>query len=227
MRERGGFIWLWWGEPRAELPPLPWFEDIDESFPHGTFRSHWTVHYSRAIENQLDVVHLPFVHHNTIGRGNRTLVEGPVTTWSDDGMRLWVYNKVDDGSRPRRPEEIPAPTDPPRLYLHLPNVWQNWLSDDLRIVAVFAPIDDGNTMLYIRFYQRVVRVPLLRELFCAVGAWGNSVVANQDRRVVITQRPVKSWLRMDEKLIQGDRPIIEYRRRRQALIDAVGDAHAR
>jgi hypothetical protein len=26
-----------------------------------------------VIENQLDVAHLPFVHHNTIGRGNRTL----------------------------------------------------------------------------------------------------------------------------------------------------------
>ena len=32
---------------------------------------HGTTHYSRAIENQLDTVHVPFIHHNTIGRGGR------------------------------------------------------------------------------------------------------------------------------------------------------------
>jgi phenylpropionate dioxygenase-like ring-hydroxylating dioxygenase large terminal subunit len=31
-------------------------------------------HYSRAIENQLDCAHIPFIHKNTIGRGNKTLV---------------------------------------------------------------------------------------------------------------------------------------------------------
>jgi hypothetical protein len=44
-------------------------------------------------------------------------------------------------------------------------------------------------------------------------------IAHQDRRIVETQLPKASALRMGEKLIQADRPIIEYRRRRQELID--------
>jgi len=50
------------------------------------------------------------------------------------------------------------------------------------------------------------------------------VIERQDKRVVVTQRPKRSDLRGGEKLIQGDGPIIEYRRKRQALIDAAENA---
>jgi len=36
--------------------------------------------------------------------------------------------------------------------------------------------------------------------------------------VVVTQTPKRSYLQMGEKLIQGDSPIIAYRRRREELI---------
>jgi phenylpropionate dioxygenase-like ring-hydroxylating dioxygenase large terminal subunit len=78
--EAHGFIYIWWGEPKNDLPPLPWFDNIAEGeFSTQTLRDHWTAHYSRAIVNQLDVAHLPFVHQTTIGRGNQTLVNGPVS----------------------------------------------------------------------------------------------------------------------------------------------------
>ncbi len=96
-REAYDFIWVWWGEPREELPSLPFIEDIDDSFYYSTFRDHWATHYSRAIENQLDVVHLPFIHRTTIGRGNRTLVDGPLARLEADSLYVWVYNRVDDG----------------------------------------------------------------------------------------------------------------------------------
>jgi hypothetical protein len=48
----------------------------------------------------------------------------------------------------------------------------------------------------------------------------NATIAHQDRRIVETQMPKRTDLRMGEKLIQGDSPIIAYRRRRQELIDA-------
>jgi hypothetical protein len=37
--------------------------------------------------------------------------------------------------------------------------------------------------------------------------------------VVITQRPLRSFNRMGESLLQGDAPIILYRRRREELIN--------
>jgi len=45
------------------------------------------------------LMHLPFVHHNTIGRGGHTLVDGPVMRWvSENQMHIYVHNRVDDGS---------------------------------------------------------------------------------------------------------------------------------
>jgi hypothetical protein len=46
----------------------------------------------------------------------------------------------------------------------------------------------------------------------------NLYVAHQDRDIVETQVPKRTTLKMDEKLIPADGPIIAYRRRREELI---------
>ena len=74
--------------------------------------------------------------------------------------------------------------------------------------------------MYLRFYQKFMRTPgPARHRQPAVDAVQRHV-AHQDRRVVQTQLPKRSDLRMGEKLIPGDGPIIAYRRRRQELIEA-------
>ena len=91
---------------------------------------------------------------------------------------------------------MPDPGRRPLIQFLYPNLWQNWLSDDFRIVIAFAPIDAENTLMYIRSYQRVVKLPVLRELFNWVNALGNLVIERQDKRVVITQQPKRSDLRI-------------------------------
>jgi phenylpropionate dioxygenase-like ring-hydroxylating dioxygenase large terminal subunit len=231
-REAHGFIYIYWGEPKddlppailplALLPPLPWFDSIDDSFSYSTLRDLWATHYSRAIENQLDSVHVPFVHKTTIGRGNRTLINGPLTHVESqpygDVINMWVFNEVDTGQKPRRASELPAPTRHPMLQFIFPNLWQNWIADDLRVVVAFVPIDAENTMMYLRQYQRIARTPVVRELFNALGTLGNLIIERQDKRIVITQRPKASGLHIGEKMIPGDGPIVDYRRRRDELI---------
>ncbi len=225
-REAHGFIYVWYGEPRPAdvYSALPWFDSIDDTFTFKTLRDHWATHYSRAIENQLDVVHLPFIHRTTIGRGNRTIVNGPITRWENcpgesDLLNLWVYNVLDTGQPPLKADELPAPDRRPFLQFRYPNVWHNWIADDLRVVVAFVPIDDANTLMYLRYYQRVVKTPIIRDVFNWVGTAANLIIERQDKRVVITQEPKRASLRMGEKLIQGDSPIIEYRRRREELIE--------
>lgn len=231
-REAHDFVYIWWGEPRAEYPPLPFFDSIEHhQFSWRTLRDHWATHYSRAIENQLDVVHLPFVHHNTIGRGSRTLVHGPLYSVEEgpggsDLISVWVQNEVDRGQVPRKPDEMPPPGRRPFIQFRYPNLWQNWIGDSTRIVIAFVPVDDEQTLMYIRWYQKSVRIPVLRDLYNLVGSIANLVIERQDRRIVVTQRPKRSDLRMGEKLIQGDGPIIEYRRRRRAMIE-VATEHTR
>ncbi len=225
--EAHGLIWAWWGkEPPDGLKPPRFFEGLD-GFTQATIYDSWKAHYSRAIENQLDVVHLPFVHYNTIGRGMGTLVDGPGVEWlNEDMFNVYVYNRQDDGRPPRKPSEVPVP-DPDkdfRLEFIFPNLWQNRIGEDVRIVVAFVPVDHGHTILYLRFYQKFMRLPLLRELVTWLAMPANRRIAHQDRRVVETHQPQPSGLRIGEKLIQGDRPIVEYRRRREALIQAAGRA---
>jgi phenylpropionate dioxygenase-like ring-hydroxylating dioxygenase large terminal subunit len=222
-REVHGFIYIWWGEGKGDLPPVPWFESIGEDMVYTTLKDHWANHYSRAIENQLDVVHLPFIHHNTIGRGNKTLVNGPITReeslWPGDHLiNLWVYNELDQGQKPKRSSELLEPKRHPFLQFRYGNLWHNWISNSIRIVIAFAPVDDQNTMMYIRYYH-AVRTPVIRQIFGWAGSLANLIIERQDRRVVVTQRPHRADLGIGEILIPGDGPIVVYRKIRQKLID--------
>jgi phenylpropionate dioxygenase-like ring-hydroxylating dioxygenase large terminal subunit len=222
--ESHGLIWIWWGvKPPQGLTPPPFFDDLDDSFSYGATYDPWQVHYSRVIENQLDVVHLPFIHYNTIGRGNRTLVDGPVVRWvREDLFYVYVFNRLDDGNPPRRADQISIDPEPPfRLEFQFPNLWQNHISADVRILAAFIPVDENHTLLYLRFYQRFIRLPVLREVVNLLAIPFNLYVAHQDRRVVETHRVGRSGLRIGEQLIRGDQPIIEYRRKREELLREV------
>jgi phenylpropionate dioxygenase-like ring-hydroxylating dioxygenase large terminal subunit len=217
--EKHGFIWMWYGEPRTNLPEIPWFENLDDSFHSSGFSQHWASHYSRCIENQLDVVHLPFVHHNTIGRGNKTLVHGPFTSITDNGLFVYYNNVTDDGrTTPQKTGEYKGnEINRPHLQFIFPNIWQNWLTGKLRIMIAFVPIDDSNSRLYIRIYQKILKVPILSGLFSISFILSSKIIANQDRSIVITQHPKITDYQMDENLIGGDYPIVVYRRIRKAM----------
>lgn len=218
VKEKYGFIWLWYGDYNDEVPEIPFFKYLRKGFSYSGFSEVWPVHYTRAVENQLDVVHLPFVHGNSIGRGHKTLVNGPVVKWQDNLMTFYVHNMKDDGlTKPLKPSEMENYKDYFSLQFQMPNMWQNRISRDIRIVAVFAPIDEENTRIYLRFYQRNLKLPVLKQVFNRLSNIGNRYILHQDRRVVLTQKPKKTELKMKENLIQGDAPIIEYRKRRAFL----------
>jgi len=223
--EAHGYIWVWWGETLQGNPQPPtFFDNIDETFQHASAHDPWDAHYSRVIENQLDVVHLPFVHRHTIGRGNRTVVDGPLVEWHGDKMLYtYVFNRVDDGRPPRKPSDIrPEEARSVHLEFIFPNLWQNYISGDVRVVAAFVPVDESHTLLYLRFYQRFLRGHVFGKLAAKLAMPSNIYIAHEDRRIVVTHQPQPSGLKIGETLIQGDLPIIEYRRKRAELKNEVG-----
>ncbi|MFW9823315.1 MAG: Rieske 2Fe-2S domain-containing protein [Candidatus Thorarchaeota archaeon] len=220
-RERYGFIWVWWGDLQDDYPSLPFFSNLDDKFSYKTHTEVWPVHYTRAIENQLDSMHLPFVHYNTIGRGHRTIVHGPLVEEMEDkrGFIGWTINVKDDGkTRPYTPQEFPDELKVFHFSFRFPHLWQLHLAEKARIFIAFVPIDEENTLFYLRFYQKVMRILVLRNIINWIAMMFNKKVLHQDRRVVITQQPIKTQLKMGEKLIQGDNPIVYYRKRREELL---------
>lgn len=107
------------------------------------------------------MVHLPFVHTTTIGRGNKALVNGPVVKWDGTLMTFYVKNVRDEGQTPQRPDEIPDYEKLFSLQMQMPNLWQNRVSPQLHIMAAFAPVDEENTVIYLRFYHRFLKQPVL------------------------------------------------------------------
>lgn len=215
VREEHGIIFLWYGEPDKQTEKLPFFYGELDGFIYSETEDLWNTHYSRAIENQLDVVHVPIVHYNTIGRGNKTLINGPKVIFEDDALITSANNEVDRGQLPKKPEDCVIKTT--YLKFRYPNLWMNHISDKIRVVIYFAPVDDENTILYIRFYNKITGLAIVNRIIASLGTLANLVIERQDKRVVITQKPKWSALRSGEKLLMGDGPIIEYRRRREQL----------
>lgn len=219
VREAHGIIYLWYGEQGLETPELPFFGDqVDDTYVWSEISDHWNTHYSRAIENQLDVVHVPIVHYNTIGRGCKTLVNGPKHYFENGTLITSANNEPDIGQLPKRPEECVIKNT--YLAFRYPNVWLNHIADKIKVLIYFAPVDDENTILYIRFYCRVAGLRPLDGLIAFFGKYMNRVVERQDKRVVITQRPKASAFKSGEKLLRGDGPIILYRRLREEMKNA-------
>jgi phenylpropionate dioxygenase-like ring-hydroxylating dioxygenase large terminal subunit len=214
-----GFIWLWYGDKEKIISKPFYFNELKD-FSYSGFKDNWAVHYSRAIENQLDVVHVPFVHKTTIGKGNKTLVNGPVVIREEELITFYVNNIVDDGkTEPLKPDEITNYKEFFFLKFHYPNVWQNYISDKIRATAAFVPVDEENSIIYIRYYQRLSKIPVIKHIINYIGKCFSIIILRQDKRVVITQLPKKSRLKIDERLIMGDKPIIEYRKHREELIE--------
>lgn len=221
MRELYGLIWLWYGDKDKINDKIMFPDDLkDKKFSYSTIRDEWHNHYTRCIENQLDVVHVAFVHYNTIGKGNKTLVNGPLVELNEDTntLKFYVNNVIDNGQKALSASEMKKEDFKYFLYFYFPNIWQNYIFEKMRVFAAFAPVDDENTVVYIRFYQKVVNIPIIKNIVNFIGKKFSAYVLKQDKDVVKTQSSKESYLGMkEEKLIPGDMPIIAYRSHRDKL----------
>jgi len=216
VKELNGIIYLWYGDAEKAAEKLPFFYDqIDETYSYSEIEDHWNSHYSRCIENQLDVVHVPIVHYNTIGRGNKTLVNGPKVLYENGILQTSANNETDNGQKPKPPSECAIKDT--NLNFIFPNILLNHISSKIKVLIYFAPVDDENTILYIRFYCKLTKIKIINSLIAFTGKFANKIIERQDKRVVITQKPKASSFKSGEKLLMGDGPIIMYRKIRDEL----------
>ncbi len=216
--ETNGYVSIFWGDAGQNLESPKFFESLEDGGFHYTlFKDHWNTHYARMLENQLDVSHLAFVHHNTIGRGGKAVIEGPYTELEDDLLNIWVMNRKDDGTPVKPVTQVEKPERHPSLQFRFPNIWHNWIADDIRIVIAFVPVDDENAIMYGHFYQRVLKVPVLRGIMGFFGRIGSRVIACQDKRVVTRIVPKDPAKTDTEHLRVSDSGIVKYRKRKLEL----------
>jgi phenylpropionate dioxygenase-like ring-hydroxylating dioxygenase large terminal subunit len=221
LEEAHGFVWLWLGQARAAYPALPFFEQLREGWKYRTDIVDWPVHYTRAIENQLDVAHLAFVHRTTIGRGGRSFVDGPYVEGNAQGIRVWVTNARDARQPHRSQEELARAAEgrEPGTHFLFPGTWLLNITPGIKNFIAFVPVNEHTVRYYLRIYHRV-RIPVVSHVFELAMGWSNRFVLDQDRRVVITQTPANSLDARDDRFIGADRAIIEFRKQLAGLLDA-------
>ena len=213
VREAHGFVWLWWGDPAQAGDSLPFFAQMETGWQQHTVAIDWPVHYTRAIENQLDVAHLPFVHRTTIGAGGRSVVEGPYVEADAKRIRVWLTNAVDDGHSPRSQVELAAAAAgrEPGLDFLFPGIWLLNLGDRLKNLVAFVPINERCTRYYLRSYHRIGPALLARPTGWFLSLTNRYILA-QDRRVVVTQTPFSSRDATSDRMVGADRAIAQFRR---------------
>lgn len=215
VREAHGLIWLWWGDPQTTYPPLPMFAELDDNWVYGTQWATWPVHFTRAVENQLDMAHIPFVHRTTIGAGGRTRIQGPWVEAKDHQIRVWTVSEKETGQPQLTQEEVATRIQgkPPSLQFRFGNIWLLQITPEIRNFIAFVPISETETGYILRFYKKVRGPRWLNQAMAHAAGLSNRLILNQDKRVVVTQVPAQTqWPSPSEHFIGADRAILQFRK---------------
>lgn len=203
VRQIGDLIWIYTaaGTSAPSEPNVP-----EGLVMQGVARVYterlWTAHWTRAMENMLDSPHLPFVHRRTIGRVYRKRMSPTSrmeTTWEETpgGGRSQA---ILDGRETTAYLEFHKPNI---MALHIPIPGQH-----LRIHALVVPIDNTHTQLTVVGSRGFARWSGLDPLFSRM----NGRIADEDRAVVESSRPMEVPLLGVEPSVQTDRATLQFRK---------------
>lgn len=214
VKEKHNLIWFWYGEEQEFYPEIEFFEFLTEDFSYGsTYKDVFQTHFTRCVENQLDVAHLSFVHAKTIGKGNRSLVNGPLVEYENETIKIWNDNRKQGEQRITLDKDLQhLKNKKPSLQFKFPNIWSLRISDSFYGFLAFAPEDEESTVLYMRFYQKIVPYPILKDIFNMLNSSFSKKILNEDKEIVLTHYPKNSLLAREEKLTRSDLPITVFRR---------------
>jgi len=199
LREQDGLLWLYTGREPREGPSssltlsLP---GVRTSVQSAEWRCHWT----RAMENMLDMPHLPFVHRKTIGRGMDIRAEGRMDLeWvpTETGAR------VDNRSEGR---ETAA-----RLDYLFPNAMELTIDPPgrtLRIIAVCLPVGRQSTRMIFVTVRSFARARFFDPLF----RFSNRRIASEDKAIVESSQPVEVPPPGEERSVRTDAPTLAFRK---------------
>ena len=153
VEERYGWVWLFLGDldaaRRPPIPPLPGYGEPGWRAVRG--QTTWRAHYTRVVENAVDIAHTPFLHARSFGNPDEPeMPEHEVTedTWS---CSIEVSLATPE---PKGLTRLFLTPGPKRIRL---GVWPpavNWLDatfpNGWRMLLLLAnlPVDEGTTLTF-------------------------------------------------------------------------------
>lgn len=207
-QERYGFIWVCMGEPVADLPLLPEWENGDfEKIHTGPYEI--ASSGQRIVENVMDVTHFPFVHDDMLGQEGEPDEIGEYEVHTlNDGLRtspISVFQPVGDHRR------VPVQS----VYrFWIPRPMMSYLMkqlDDSRCFSHFmpvTPVEHDHSLLWVLTSANFDRDGAQERI-----TERNNQVFGQDVPIVESQRPARIPHEIAEELhVRADKLSVIYRR---------------
>ena len=199
VRQAHGLLWLYTGFSPQDAPIIP------DTFcaPHIVIckqETIWRAHWSRVMENMLDMPHLPFVHRRSIGKDlYRLLGKRMDVAWLERPYGARIEGAIDGAPRPgaleyRFPNAMELLIDPP--------------SKVFRLMTICLPQDETTTKLILLTIRDFARASLLHPAF----RWMNRRIAREDQAVIESSQPMEVPPPALEASVRTDAPTLAFRR---------------
>jgi phenylpropionate dioxygenase-like ring-hydroxylating dioxygenase large terminal subunit len=220
--EKYGFVYAFLGDlPEEERPPMvdiPEFNDPKYRPLWGDYW--WDVHYTRAVENGMDIAHAPFVHAGSFGNPNEPEVEEyevEKTEWGGDATvtlnppapkGIWKYLRGKDrpGVKTTGGYRMPNCT---RLNVRLS-------IGEFVLYTFHLPVDETKT----RSIWLFLRTFFKQDMFNGDSVKRVIKIFNEDRRTVMEQRPELLPYDLSAELhVRSDRIQVDFRKKRNKYLD--------
>ncbi|MXO60099.1 Rieske 2Fe-2S domain-containing protein [Altererythrobacter salegens] len=200
VREVVGLLWLFTGhEADGEPQPSP---TLTAAGTRTILQSErWQTHWTRVMENMLDMPHLPFVHGGSIGRALRDKTgERMDVQWTPTETGALVENVSPDRTGKTG-----------SLEYRYPNAMElNVSSSDkvFRFISVGVPETATTTRIIFITVRSFNRSRLFDPLF----RWGNRRIAREDQAILESSDPFEIPPPGQEKSVRTDAPTLAFRK---------------
>lgn len=195
-------VWIWWGPNINNYPEVPFINELkNKNFSYSEFTDTWDTNFTRAVENQLDISHLAFVHKNTIGKKLSPISQAEVIEIKKKNIHsIKAYNKASKNNGKNFVEFI------------FPNIWRLKIHEKIHLFIAFIPISENRTKIVLRFYNNITKFSLLNKLISKISTISGMRILKEDKKIVESQLPKNSLDIEKDILYQADKPIVLYRK---------------
>lgn len=223
VQEKYGLVWLFVGDhnlPEAERPPIPSFPSFEAPERQPTYSQYtFDAHFTRTMENTLDVSHAPFMHKGSVGRSNPkdTVIEDYDLQVGDWGMEATLGIKINKFNGLMHYLLRDNPDAKKQYIFALPNITYSAVQfGNYRIESILAhiPVDNDTTVVKtVNIRSFLNHMPILSQWFDRKTSQVGDRICQEDNVVVKTQIPRVAPLNASsELLVASDATLIAYRK---------------